>query len=126
MTVGLPRYEFEFDYGDAFKNALISMGIKSIFLPGSCNLTGMIQNHDDMYVSEAIHKSYVKVNEAGTKAAAVTYFGTKNEVASDENYAYITFDQPFVFIIKDHKSNEILFFGVVYEPEKWSSKNECE
>ena len=126
VTVGLPRFEFEFDYGEAFKEALIHMGIQSIFVPGKCDLSNMIENHGDIYVDEAIHKSYVKVNEAGTKAAAVTYFGTKDNAVAEADFKMILFDKPFVFIIKDHVSNEILFFGVVYEPEEWSGENVCE
>ncbi len=127
VYVGLPRFEFSYDFKE-FKDALIKTGIKSVFAP-SCDLSGMINNHDDLYVSEAIHKSYVKVDEAGTKAAAVTYFGLKDNAAvieDDKEYVSIIFDKPFVFVIKDHKSNEILFFGVVYEPEKWDSSKECE
>ena len=126
VSVSLPRFEFEYDFKD-FKDSLENVGIKKIF--GQCDLSGMINNHDDMFVSEAIHKSYVKVSETGTKAAAVTYFGTKENAApveDEKEYVSIIFDKPFVFLIKDHSSNEILFFGVVYEPEKWDATKTCE
>ena len=127
ITVGLPRFEFDFDYKQ-FKKTLNKMGIKNVFNPG-CDLSNMIENHPDSYVNEAIHKTYVKVDEAGTKAAAVTYFGIKDNAAistEDVEYVSVIFDKPFVFMIKDHKTNEILFFGVVYEPEKWDGKKSCE
>ncbi len=124
VSVGLPRFEFSFDYGDDFKSALMGMGIKKLF-SRSCDLSGIIQNENGIHVSDAIHKTYVKVDESGTKAAAVTYFGTKENTVR-ESGASIVFEKPFVFIIKDHASNEILFFGTVYEPEKWSGKNTCD
>lgn len=127
ITIGLPRFEFDFDY-QSFKEALMMMGIQNVFAPG-CDLSGMIQNHPDMYVNKAIHKTYVKVDEAGTKAAAVTYYGVTDGVtAMDDRKEYVSLilDKPFIFMIKDHKTNEILFFGVVYEPEKWDGHKSCE
>ena len=126
ITVGLPRFEFSYDFKD-FKETLEDMGIQKVFT-SSCDLSGMVKNHDGMYVSEAIHKSYVKVNETGTKAAAVTYFGIKDSAAieDDKEYVSLILDRPFILLIKDHKSNEILFFGVVYEPEKWDEEKTCE
>ena len=43
----------------------------------------------------------------------------------EKNFVSIIFDKPFVFLIKDHDSHEILFFGVVYEPEKWNGEKPC-
>lgn len=125
ITVGLPRFEFDYDFKN-FKTTLMDMGIQRMF--GVADFSNMIHNHDDLFVSEAVHKSYVKVDEAGTKAAAVTYFGTKDNampVEDEKEYISLIFDRPFVFIIKDHNSNEILFFGVVYEPEKWTGEKSC-
>jgi serpin B len=103
------------------------MGIKEVF-EGGADLTNMLEGHD-AYVNEAVHKTYVKVDEKGTKAAAVTYFGIKDNAAvieDDKEYVSVIFDKPFIFMIKDHNSHEILFFGVVYSPEKWNGKNTCE
>lgn len=125
ISVGLPRFEFDYDFKE-FKNTLMNMGIVSVF--GDADLSAMLDNHPEAFVNDAIHKTFVHVDESGTKAAAITYFGVKdNAVAMEEDkeYVQVIFDKPFVFIIKDHNSNEILFFGVVYEPEKWNGKT-CE
>ena len=125
IYVGLPRFEFDYDFAK-FKDTLIDMGIKSVFAPGA-DLSNMI-NGRDVFVNDAVHKSYVKVDENGTKAAAVTYFGVKENAVireDDKEYVSVIFDKPFIFMIKDHDSNEILFFGVVYEPEKWTGKKTC-
>ena len=37
----------------------------------------------------------------------------------------VIFDKPFAYIIRDQKTKEMLFFGVVYEPEKWTGET-CE
>ena len=124
IYVGLPRFEFSYNF-DLFMNTLIDMGIKNVFAPGA-DLSNMIKGQD-VFVNDAVHKSYVKVDEQGTKAAAVTYFGVKNTslAEGEKEYVSVIFDKPFIFMIKDHDSNEILFFGVVYEPEKWTGKKTC-
>ena len=124
ISVGLPRFEYDYSFGK-FKETLGNMGIQSVFGAGA-DLSNMLDNHD-AYVNDAVHKTYVKVNETGTKAAAVTYFGVKDTAMpmEEKEYVSVIFNKPFVFMIKDTKSNEILFFGVVYQPEKWNENHSC-
>ena len=121
----LPRFSYSYDFKD-FKKTLNNMGIETVFTP-SADLSGMLDNHDEAYVNEAIHKTYVKVDEVGTKAAAVTYFGVKDTAMpiDEKKHVSIVFDKPFIFMIKDTKTNEIAFFGVVYKPNKYENKS-CE
>lgn len=120
INLSLPRFEFSYNYS-SFKNALINMGLEETF-GLTPDFTNMI--YSNTIIDDAIHKTYIKVDEKGTKAAAVTYFGLKDTAAVREvNYINITFDEPFIFMIKDTKSNELLFFGVVYEPELWNGNN---
>ena len=63
------------------------------------------------------------MNEKGTKAAAVTAFITGETSAmetKEPEIVKVEFNKPFVYIIRDKASKEMLFFGVVYEPLKWS------
>ena len=124
VRLGLPRYEFSYDF-QKFKKTLNDMGIQSVF-SDSADLSRMLTGMD-AYVSEAIHKTYVKVDENGTKAAAITFFGVEKNAAigEEKEFVEVTFDKPFIFMIKDTTSNEILFFGVVYEPEKWDASKTC-
>lgn len=131
IVLSLPRFSYSFDLNN-FKNILIAMGINDVFDPVKSNLTNIITNdnlvkvdpnYDNIYVDEAIHKTYIDLNEKGTKAAAVTYFGIKaNATAMEEKYetVQIEFNKPFVYMIRDIKNKEILFFGVVYEPNIWN------
>ena len=124
ISVGLPRFSYDYTFVK-FKKTLMDMGIKSVFKPNN-GFSNMMDNHDDFYIEDAIHKSFVEVNEKGTKAAAVTYFGLEtSSLPAEKEFVSIIFDKPFVFLIKDHDSHEILFFGVVYEPEKWNGEKPC-
>ena len=117
ISVGLPRFNFDYDF-KKFQSTLNKLGIKEIF-SDRADFSNMI--NESIYVSKSVHKSHIEVDEKGTKASAVTYFGMdKNSASIDKEYFNIKFNKPFVFIIKDSDSNEILFFGVVYEPIKYN------
>ncbi len=119
----LPRFTYDYEI-ENFIDILKSFGIKKAFEPGAefKNITDI-----NSYFDEAIHKTHISLNEKGTKAAAVTYFGLKAATAmKDENkYIDIVFNRPFMYIIKDKDSNELLFMGTVYTPNKWHG-NTCE
>jgi len=102
---------------------LQNMGVRDVFNPGAANLSAMFKKDNDFYVSEAIHKTYIELDEKGTKAAASTAFVISKNAAV-EDYVSIRFDKPFVYIIRDKKTKEILFFGKVLEPNKWEG-NKC-
>lgn len=128
IQLSLPRYTYDYDMKD-FKNVLIKMNIQEAFDQDKANFSNIIDPMvERLYISKAIHKTYIDLNEKGTKAAAVTYFGLDKATAIMEKpeIVSIIFDQPFIYMIRDHKTEEILFFGVLYEPIKWTeSTRQC-
>lgn len=133
LSLSIPRFTYNYDLSD-FKEILISIGITSAFNSELANFNSIITKSNmnknginNMYVSDAIHKTYIDLNEKGTKAAAVTYFGIKANSAVLDNYkeVKIEFNRPFIYMIRDKESKEILFFGSVYEPNIWKSST-CE
>lgn len=114
VSLKLPRFKYNYDFNN-LKDILINMGIKSIF-DSSADLSKMTEsNSKDLYVSSINHKSYIEVNEKGTKASAATN-ASINKMASEDVPIDIEFDKPFIYIIKQNNSDDILFFGVVYTP----------
>lgn len=127
LLLSLPRFSYSFDL-KGFKEVLNVLGINDAF-NGKANFTKIMSKEsmnklgiDNLYISDAIHKTYIDLNEKGTKAAAVTYFGMfKNSIArEDYNIKKIEFNKPFIYMIRDSKNKEILFFGVVKEPNIWN------
>ena len=124
IKVSLPRFKYSYEIPN-FMEILEEMGIKDAFSPDNANFTKIMdrENTDDnLYVSTAIHKTFIDLNENGTRAAAVTYFGIDKSAAapSQPKSVKIKFNKPFVYMIRDSKSEEILFFGAVYEPNLWN------
>lgn len=129
INLSLPRFKYSYEVED-FKKVLQNIGVTEIFKENEANLT-KIMPHDDeinnLYVSDTIHKTFIDLSETGTKAAAVTYFGFKNASAMLENdfeEVDVKFNKPFVYIIRERNTNDLLFFGIVYEPNKWE-KTTC-
>lgn len=66
-----------------------------------------------LFIGQAVQKCAVTVNETGTRAAAATGISMFKGKPSE-----VRFDRPFVFLIRHNPTGELLFTGVVCEPEK--------
>lgn len=117
IAISIPKFKFEYKLN--FKEDLMAMGIKSAFSQKEADFSKMASA--ELYVSQASHKANIDFSEEGIKAAAVTTFGMDTKAAMDEPEPVdVTFDRPFLFVIRD-KSNGINWFvGAVYEPNLWS------
>ncbi|HEX9331898.1 MAG TPA: serpin family protein, partial [Anaerolineales bacterium] len=69
----------------------------------------------DLYIDTVLHKAFVAVDEKGTEAAAATAVIMGPTSAMLPNIS-LTIDRPFIFIIRDLPSRQILFIGRVLNP----------
>lgn len=95
------------------------MGIRDIFDSRKVDLTGFgpLRN---ITVDKVIHKAFVEVNEEGTEAAAVTaaIFVFKSASSSrDDLPVQFYCNRPFVFLIQDNETQNILFMGAFKRPQ---------
>jgi serine protease inhibitor len=92
------------------------MGMQKAFDENSANFSGITD--DDLYISQAIHKSYIDVNETGTEAAAVTgLVFTTTSIGDQPPTVPFYVDRPFVYAITENDTGAILFIGEVNHPE---------
>ncbi len=108
-TIELPRFEFEFDR--SLKEDLRVMGLEVAFSE-EADFSGI--SEIDLLISDVIHKTYIKLNEKGTEAAAVT--AITMDVTSAGPGTILRFDRPFLFAITENSSKSILFMGKVSQP----------
>ena len=118
VNLALPSFEIT-NAELPLKDALTALGMELAFDRRSADFTKMANPEGDaerLYISEAFHKAFVKVDESGTEAAAATavVMGVKGGVAAPPR-AFIV-DHPFLFTIEDTKSGAILFIGRVVDP----------
>uniref|UniRef100_A0A023FKT4 Putative serine proteinase inhibitor n=1 Tax=Amblyomma cajennense TaxID=34607 RepID=A0A023FKT4_AMBCJ len=106
VKLSLPRFKVE--QAVNLKDTLSSMGVKELFAE-TADLSG-IDGKQELSVSAAIHKAFVEVNEEGTEAAAATAMPAAN---SCEITPKFTVDHPFMFLIRSHNPDIVLFLGSV-------------
>ncbi len=112
VTLSMPKFTFESQF--SLPDALKSMGMVDAFDAHKANFSGMTAQND-LFISDVIHKAYVAVDEKGTEAAAATVvLGVKVSGMFEE--ITLTIDRPFIFIIRDKPSGQILFIGRVLNP----------
>ena len=112
VNVALPKFEFSTDV--PLKTVLTGLGMTSAFVPGVADLSGM-DGTRDLYISDALHKAFVAVDEAGTEAAAATAVVVGVTSAPLEPRTFEA-DRPFIFLIRDRITGTILFAGRVLDP----------
>lgn len=110
IAVYLPKFDAETKYD--LKKHLKRMGMTVPFDEKNANFAG-IHETEQLYVEEAVHKAFVRVHELGTEAAAAT--GIEARTLSGPP-ATFNADHPFVFLIQDNKTGQILFMGKVTDP----------
>lgn len=114
ITVHLPRFEITTEKS---LSAALSRegGLPSIFRPGDFD---RIADVNDLFVSDVRQKVYVKVDEEGTEAAAVTSIVMLRAMIRESTESLeARFDRPFHFSIIHNESGVVLFSGTVNKPE---------
>ena len=116
----MPKFEIEYDI--LLNNTLKKLGMAIAFNKSKADFKKMYDTtlcRDNLYIDEVLHKSFIKVNEKGTEAAAVTKIGMK--VMASNNFEpprkiIMRIDHPFIFVIRERQSNSILFMGKITNP----------
>ena len=107
----MPRFELE--YETSLNDVLKALGMAAAFSESEADFAG-INPGAQLFISNVKHKTYVKVNEEGTEAAAVT--SVEVGVTSAPEGFYLRFDRPFLFVIQDAHSKALLFVGKIVAP----------
>ncbi len=119
----IPKFNYEYDL--KLKSDLMQMGIKDAFDAGAANfenIIGQVTDEYRLYVSDALHKAKIDFTHKGVKAAAVTALLMKENamaIMEEKHPVEVTIDKPFLYVIRDKKTNEIWFVGATFEPMKW-------
>lgn len=110
VTAIMPK--FEADYDIELSDVLCGMGLSDLFDSSACDLSGAaVSDIGNIYVSRVLHKTYISVDEVGTKAAAATAVETVAECAIIMPIVYL--DRPFVYMIIDTVNRLPIFIGTV-------------
>lgn len=112
MKLKLPKFETRSTI--PLSAALKAMGMEEMFSQADFSL--MVKDGSKgLYVSGALQKSYFKIDETGTEAAAVTAFTIASSLQVDDSHKLI-FNRPFIYGIVDTVTGLPLFLGIMDNP----------
>jgi len=117
-SVDLSFPKFETRYEDSLLDELEKLGMGNAFVPGEADFSLMQPSRaKDLFISAVQHKTFIRADEKGTEAAAVT--SVEASVTSMPMFdEAISFDRPFVYAILDTETATPLFIGVLNDPTK--------
>jgi serpin B len=107
----IPKFKLECELG--LNQALKRMGMKIAFDRYGADFTKMYEG-GGVWIDSVRHKTFVEVNEEGTEAAAVTV--VEMGYGPGPPGFWMRVDRPFIFLIRENKSQTILFIGKIVEP----------
>jgi len=109
VDIYIPKFKLETKY--SMKDTLTKMGMPTAFTPAA-DFSG-INGQGGIWIDKVIHQAFVEVNEEGTEAAAST---AANMITAAQ--PVFRADHPFIFIIQQKDTGNILFLGRVSDPTK--------
>ena len=116
VSVFLPKFKLNFQL--KLNDSLTTLGIVDAFSDRKADFTGMTGNRD-LFISSAMHKAFVEVNEEGTEAAAATGIAMAPRAAARPvEIPVFRADHPFLYMIRHNATGTILFFGRLSDPTK--------
>lgn len=109
MKLKMPKFDFESDI--KLEKILVELGIKKMF-DGTGDFSKIA---DAGLIFEAMQKTKITVNEAGTEAATVTKIegGLTSPGPIHLEKGRLTIDRPFAFFIREVSTGAIIFTGHV-------------
>ncbi|CAG06390.1 unnamed protein product [Tetraodon nigroviridis] len=92
------------------KESLSALGITDMFSVERADFRHL--SAEPVYVSKALQKAKIEVNEDGTKASAAT----TAILLARSSPPWVTVDRPFLFLIRHNPTGTILFMGQINQP----------
>ena len=101
--VHLQLPKFEVNFSETLNQILIDLGMYNAFSEYNADFSGL-REEGGLFISKVIHKTYLKVNEEGTEAAAVTIVGMDDAESIEEEKIYnMKINRPFLFMLRNSK-----------------------
>ncbi|MBQ8814855.1 MAG: serpin family protein [Lachnospiraceae bacterium] len=116
VVAKLPKFSCEDQ--TLMKRELEELGMPLAFDAGAADLSGLgVSSAGNLYISQVLHKTFIAVDELGTKAGAVTVVeaDATGSIPPAEEVYYVTLDRPFVYMIVDNATGLPMFIGAVME-----------
>lgn len=113
VEIGLPKFEGE--TSRELADALKSMGMPTAFDEYAADFSrmGNVADGSNLYIGRVLHKTYIRVDELGTKAAAATVVAMDAGGAMIVDNKTVILDRPFLYAVVEDETGLPVFVGVV-------------
>jgi serpin B len=111
LLVQIPKLQIDSSY--QLNEPLKAMGMAIAFHRTRANFRGIAEN-EQLFISQVLHKTFLRVDEKGTEAGAATAV----EIQAESSAEPPTFraDHPFLLLIRDKPTGAVLFLGRIAAP----------
>lgn len=116
VYAAIPKFKCE--YAVELNDSLKTMGMPDAFEMGLANLSGL--GNSDMgplFISQVLHKTFIEVDEKGTKAGAATAVSVVSGSTMPGSVPEVHLDRPFLYMLVDTETNLPAFIGAVTSME---------
>jgi serpin B len=113
ILITVPRFRLR--TSRSLHPVLQALGISRAFDGSRADFSGINGKTNDLFVREAMHDTYLDVNEKGIEAAASTEIVSVDAFGEDKPPS-VVIDHPFFYLIRDNRSGCIVFMGRVVNP----------
>ncbi|MCG6956133.1 MAG: serpin family protein [Gemmatimonadetes bacterium] len=113
VVIDLPRFQLEWER--VLNDDLKALGMVDAFSPVNADFTPMFRDarEAELHVQEVKQKTFLRVDETGTEAAAVTSVSV-GVTAAPLQYV-VKADRPFLLAIRERLSGTVLFAGYIVQ-----------
>ncbi len=101
--------KFSYDYTAKLNDILGGMGMEKAFDPNESDFSRI--SDTKLFISNVLHKTFIKVDERGTEAGAITMIAADGTAMMETKEVIL--DRPFVYMIIDLDYNLPVFIGAV-------------
>lgn len=110
----LPKFSSE--YTKEMKGVLSSLGIPTAFNEALADFSKIGKSSNgNIFIGSVLHKTYISVDEKGTKAAAVTDIAAVESAETYVKKKYVILNRPFIYAIVDNRTKLPIFIGTVMD-----------
>ncbi len=114
VETAIPKFQSE--YAVEMKEILQTLGMTDAFDPVQADLSGIGETSTGLlYINQVLHKTYIAMDEQGTKAGAATVVATGEGAAPPTEVKTVYLDRPFLYLIVDREAGLPVFMGTVMD-----------
>lgn len=104
--------QFSTEYEAELNDVLVDMGMEDAFDEEDADFSNMLLADDTIRIGKVVHKTYIEVDELGTKAGAVTSVSMDaNSAMPEEEPKRVYLNRPFVYVIIEDSTGLPVFIG---------------